>query len=209
MPLKSAILLLTGFCITTFATAQQKYKGVMVTKLGQTIQGEITVNLSESNAELIEIKSIEKTKTKGTKQTLTTTAKYNTGFIDHIVIKDATYYFRDIKIGYDEAFLKNVCVILVYGSLECGLFQTGDGTTTNSVAVKFPKASFNELASVDFNFYSNSENIPIQISDCETLVDKMIEKHETVTWSAKASREQRIQCFKNIISAYNKCELKN
>jgi hypothetical protein len=209
MPLKSILLLLTGFCIATFAIAQQKYKGVMVTKLGQTIQGEITVNLGGGNAELIEITSIQKTKSKKSKQMVTTTAKYNAGIIKHIIIKDTLYYFRDIKVGYDDALLMNVCTKLMYGTLDCGLFQVGDGIAVHSIAIKFPKASLNELASVDFDYYATSGSVAMRITDCKTLVDKMIEKDGSVTWTEQASREQRIQCFKNIISAYNKCELKN
>lgn len=209
MQLKTVVLLLVCAMATTLATAQQKYKGTMVTKLGQTLAGEITVNLQGANGELIEITSTEKTRSKGSKQTVTTTAKYNAGIIKYIIIKDTTYYFRDIKIGYDDAFMRNVCVNLVYGTLDCGLFQIGDGTANNAVAVKFPKASFSELASVDFDYYNSSGSVAMRIMDCKTLVDKMIANDETVTWAEKANREQRIQCFKNIIDAYNQCGLKN
>ncbi len=209
MLLKRFLLVLASFYITNLASAQQKYKGTMVTKLGQTLQGEITVNLQGTNDDLIEIKSTEKTKSKGAKQTTTTTAKYNAGIINHIIIKDTVYYFRDIKIGYADAFLKNVCVKLVYGTVDCGLFQIGDGSTTNAVAIKFPKASFSELASVDFEYYHTSSSVAMRITNCKTLVDKIIEKDVTVTWTEQANREQRIQCFKNIINAYNNCEVKN
>jgi hypothetical protein len=209
MQLKSIALIIICAMTTAMTTAQQKYKGTMVTKLGQTLQGEISVNLQGANGELIEIKIIEKNRSKGTKQILTTTAKYNAGVIKHIIIKDTIYFFRDIKTDYDDGFLQNVCVKLVYGTLDCGLFQIGDGTANNAVAVKFPKASLNELASVDFDYYNSSSSVAMRIMDCKTLVDKMIAKDEAVTWTEKASREQRIQCFKNIIDAYNKCEVKN
>ena len=68
--------------ITTFA--QQSYKGQMNLKLGQTFNGDITVNLGGANSELIEIKTTEKTKIKGGKQTLTTNAKYNVAIINNM-----------------------------------------------------------------------------------------------------------------------------
>lgn len=209
MQLKTIVLLLICAMATILATAQQKYKGTMVTKLGQTLQGEIMVNLQGANEELIEIKTTEKTKSKGAKQTVTTTAKYNAGIINHIIVKDTIFYFRDIKTGYDDAFMRNVCVKLVYGTINCGMFQVADGAANNAVAVKFPKASLSELASVDFDYYSSSGSVAMRIIDCKPLVDKMIAKDETVTWTEQANRKQRIECFKNIIDAYNKCEAKN
>jgi hypothetical protein len=48
----------------------------------------------------------------------------------------------------------------------------------------------------------------LSISDCKSLLDKMMANDETVSWTENATREQRFQRFKNIVDAYNKCELK-
>jgi hypothetical protein len=116
--------------------------------LGNEFKGRIKVNLAAANNELIEIETIEKTKVKGGKQTLITTAKYNVAIINNIIVDKQTYYFRDIQIGYNDTSLNNVCVKLIYGTLNCGIFQVGDGKEKNSIAIKFPKASFNELVSI-------------------------------------------------------------
>ncbi len=209
MKLKLTLLLICTACFASTGISQQKHKGTLYTKLGQELQGEITVNLNGDNAELIEISSVEKTKGKRSKQKINSSSKLNTAIIKHILIEGKVYYFRDIKIGYDDKMMKNVCVQLVYGTIDCGLFQAGDGTGENSIAVKFPKAPLSELASVDFEYYHTSASVPMRISDCKVLLSKMAEQDQAVTWTETNNREQRIQRFKNIISAYNDCGLKN
>ena len=95
-----------GFSVIAFG--QKKYNGTLFTKLGQEIKGEILLNLEGENNELIEIVSIEKTKGKGTKQTLTTSSKLNVAIIDHVLIHGKSFYFRDIKIDYDDKYTSNV-----------------------------------------------------------------------------------------------------
>ncbi len=209
MKLKLACLTITCFLITVTAAAQQSYKGIMNIKLAQKLQGEIMINLAGENEELIEIATTEKIKSRGQRQTITTSAKYNIAIISDIVIDKQTYYFRDIKIDYDDKFLHNVCVKLIYGTLKCGIFQVGDGTAKNNIAIKFPDASLSELASIDFDYYNSSQSVLMRISNCKTLLEKMMAKDETVTWTENATNEQRFQRFKNIVDAYNNCGVSN
>ena len=58
-----AVSLLPLLFSITLVNAQQKYKGKLVSKLGQEQSGEITINLDGSNNELIEITYSEQTKT--------------------------------------------------------------------------------------------------------------------------------------------------
>jgi hypothetical protein len=102
--------------------------------------------------------------------------------------------------------LKNVCVKLISGTIDCGLFQAGDGKPEHSVAIKFPKAPLSELASVDFEYYLSSASVPLRFSDCEQLVTKMADNNNSVTWTETTSRDQRILCFKNVIREYNNCK---
>lgn len=207
MKLKLTCLLAACLCITNFSKGQETYKGTLFTKLGQEIAGDIRINLQGTNAELIEISTTEKTKSKGTRQTLTTTSKLNTAIISRVVIKGETYYFRDIKIGYDEKFIKNVCVKLIFGTIQCGVFQSGDGTNLHSIAIKFPDEELSQLASVDFEYYNSSSSVAMQISKCKPLLEKMMAEDESVTWTEAVNREQRILRFKNIINDYNNCKI--
>lgn len=186
---------------------QSKYSGALFTKLGQEIKGEITVNLEGSNNELIEITSTEITKSKGKRQSITTTSKINVALIRHVTINDQIYYFRDIKIGYNDEYMRNVCVKLIWGKIDCGLFQFGDGTASHSISIKFPTEELSKLASVDFEYYHTSISVQMRISKCESLVEKMLVQNENVTWSESNSREQRISRIKNIITEYNGCKL--
>jgi hypothetical protein len=209
MKLKLACLTISCCLIAATTVAQQKYKAVMNTKFGQKMEGEIKMNLTGENEEMIEIASTEKTRSKGRKQTITTSAKYNVAIISNIVVDKQTYYFRDIRIGYDDKFLHNVCVKLIYGNMDCGIFQIGDLTTEHSIAIKFPKTNLSELASIDFDYYNSSQSVLMRIIDCKTLLEKMMAKDEAVSWNENATREQRFQRFKNIVDAYNKCTLPN
>jgi hypothetical protein len=209
MQLKSTLLLTTCFLIITLVNAQSSYKGILYSKLGQQFEGEITIKLKGSNTELIEVTNKEKRKQKGSRETITTSNKLNSALVSHILIEGKTYYLRDIKVGYDDKKLNNVCVQLILGTVDCGIFQYGEGTDTHSIAVKFPKAPLSELSSVDFDYYKTSASIPIQIFSCKPLFQKMKEKEETVTWTESSTREQRIERFKNIITAYNGCASNN
>jgi len=207
MKLKLICFLTVCLLITNFSEGQETYKGTLYSKLGQEITGEIKLNLQGANNDLIEISTTEKTKSKGNRQTLTTTSKLNTAIISHVNINGEKYYFRDIKIGYDEKFIKNACVKLILGTIQCGIFQSGDGNSENAIAIKFPDESLSQLVSVDFEFYNSSLSVAMRISKCKPLLEKMMAEDESVTWTEKASREQRIQRFKNIISDYNNCKL--
>ena len=100
-----------GFSVIAFG--QEKYNGTLFTKLGQEIKGEIKLNLDRSNDELIEVITVEKTKEKGTKQTLKTSIKINVSIIDHVDINGKSYYFRDIKTDYNDKLMINVSVQLI------------------------------------------------------------------------------------------------
>ena len=207
MKLKLPFLTFIVCGLSVIAFGQKKYNGTLFTKLGQEIKGEILLNLEGENNELIEIVSIEKTKGKGTKQTLTTSSKFNVAIIDHVVVNGTTYFFRNIKTNYDDKFIENACVQLIHGTITCGMFQSGDGSAMHSISVKFPNELLYILASVDFEYYNSSVSVPLRISNCKPLLDKMMGEDKSVTWAEDATRGKRIQCFKNIISDYNKCNV--
>jgi len=204
MLLKPYLLLACIICAAVISFAQKTYSGTLVTKLGQELEGEITVNLEGANGDLIKITTTEKSSNKGKKETLTTSVSYNTAIIKHIIVDSITYYFRTINTAYEKS-LKNVCVRLIYGTVNCGLFQSGDGTGQHSIAVKFPKSSFNELNSSEY-YDESSFTVAIQLSECKSLYKKIVNKDDTVSWTEKSSREQRIQAYKNIITEYNSCQ---
>lgn len=204
MLLKPYLLLACIICAAAISFAQKTNSGTLVTKLGQELEGEITVNLEGANGDLIKITTTEKSSNKGKKETLTTSVSYNTAIIKHIIVDSITYYFRTINTAYEKS-LKNVCVRLIYGTVNCGLFQSGDGTGQHSIAVKFPKSSFNELNSSEY-YDESSFTVAIQLSECKSLYKKIVNKDDTVSWTEKSSREQRIQAYKNIITEYNSCQ---
>jgi len=204
MLLKPYLLLACIICAAVISFAQKTYSGTLVTKLGQELEGEITVNLEGANGDLIKITTTEKSSNKGKKETITTSVSYNTAIIKHIIVDSITYYFRTINTAYEKS-LKNVCVRLIYGTVNCGLFQSGDGTGQHSIAVKFPKSSFNELNSSEY-YDESTFTVAIQLSECKSLYKKIVNKDDTVSWTEKSNREQRIQAYKNIITEYNSCQ---
>lgn len=193
----------------TLVNAQQKYKGKLVTKLGQEESGEITVNLDGSNNDLIEIAYSEQTKTKGkrkSKQTLSTSISLNVALIKHIIINDTTYYFRDVKYDYDDKYYTNVCVRLLEGTLNCGLFQQGRSRGTSNLSVKLPNSEFSKLAAVDFDYYKATLGWHIfAFGKCKTLRSKMEAKQSGYHWDDSATLEQRLTMWKSWIQEFNSC----
>lgn len=204
-------LLLTLLFSITQANAQQKYKGTLVSKLGQEQSGEITLNLDGSNNELIEISYSEQTKTKGkrkSKQSTSMSMKLNVALIKHITINDTTYYFRDIKYDYNDKYYMNVCVRLVEGTLNCGLFQQGRSAGTSNLSVKLPNSEFSKLAAIDFDYYKATLGWHIfAFGKCKTLRSKMEEKQPGYYWDDNATFEQRLSMWKSWIQEYNSCNI--
>jgi hypothetical protein len=205
----SILLPILFFCTSTTVIAQKKYDGIMFIKFDDKIEGTIKVNLDGPNDELIEVISTEKSPTKKGTKNSTSSNKINVAMIDYLLINGKKYYLRDIEIGFgDERYLRNVCVELIEGTLDCGIFQTGDGKKENSISVKLPREEYYNLASADFKFYANSSALPVYIGNCPVLLQKFTNDDPSVTWKDGAPREERIQKFKTIIKEYNECELK-
>ncbi|HEX4877604.1 MAG TPA: hypothetical protein VFV31_13090 [Chitinophagaceae bacterium] len=204
MNLKTFFLLTISISVSVFSFSQKTYTGTLVTKLGQELTGEITVNLQGANDDLIKIQSSATSKNKGTKETTSTTASFNTAIIKYIIIDNTTYYFRNINTEYGKS-INNVCVKLIAGTINCGIFECGDGKAPHSVAVKFPKSSMNELTSTDY-YDESSFTVAIQVGDCKSLYRKILDKDEAVSWTPTSTREQRIRAYRNIITEFNSCQ---
>lgn len=190
------------------AFSQQAYKGKLVSKLGGEQTGTITVNLDGANNELIEIETTEKPTSRKAgrkqKQSVTTSMKLNTAIISYIVINDTTYYFRDIKYDYNDKYQENVCVRLVAGTLNCGIFQTGRSTGDNNISVKLPKEEFSKLVSTEFDYYKETSGWHLMaFSNCKPLYNKIDTKEKGFIWQGAASPAERIAVWKNWIAAYN------
>ena len=179
-----AVSLLPLLFSITLVNAQQKYKGKLVSKLGQEQSGEITINLDGSNNELIEITYSEQTKTKGKRKSQQTTSmsmKLNVALIKHITINDTTYYFRDIKYDYNDKYY---------------------------LSVKLPNSELSKLAAIDFDYYKATLGWHIfAFSKCKTLRSKMEEKQPGYYWDDNATPEQRLAMWKSWIQEYNSCSL--
>ncbi|MBK6936058.1 MAG: hypothetical protein IPH18_03620 [Chitinophagaceae bacterium] len=197
----------------SLVNAQKKYQGKLVSKLGQEQSGEITVNLDGSNNELIEITYSEQTKTKGktkSQQTTSVSMKLNVALIKHITINDTIYYFRDIKYDYDDKYYLNVCVRLLEGTLNCGLFQQGRSTGTSNLSVKLPNSELSKLAAVDFDYYKATLGWHIfAFGKCKNLRSKMEEKLPGYYWNDDVTQEHRLVMWKSWIQEYNSCNIQS
>ena len=205
------IAMVTGLFSASVVSGQQKYNGTMITKMGKKETGIITVNLNGSNDELIEIAASEQTKTKGggkkTKETITSSMKLNVAFINSVIINDSTYYFRDIKYDYNDKYFMNVCVRLIKGTLDCGIFQRGNSKDQENIYIKLPNNDFSKLVSVDFDYYKATQGWHIMaFRECSSLRGKMEAKQPGYSWDDNTSREQRIGMWKNWIEEFNACK---
>ena len=212
MQVKYCSLLIIAFVFSVnYIFAQQKYKGIVVTKLGKEEKGMITVNLNGSNDELIEIETTEVTQSKGrgkkSKQTLTSSMKLNVAFIHHLIINDSTYYIRDIKYGYNDKYYMNVCVRLIAGTLDCGMFQNGKSTGNENLSVKLPNAEFSKLAATEFDYYKATSGWTIMaFGSCPELRSKMVSGQAGYKWDDNTAQEQRLAMWKKWIQEFNACK---
>lgn len=211
MKIKSFLLLSLAAFFSYYAVqAQTSYRGTLVTKMGSRETCTITVNLNGSNNELIgfvteEKKKVKKASTK-TKQTITSAAKLNVALISYIIINDTTYYFRDIKYDYNEKYHMNVCVRLVAGTLNCGIFQQGRSSGKDELSVKLPNNDFSKLVSVDFDYYKATLGWHIMaFGQCASLSSKMSAKQEGYYWDDSSSRGDRITMWEKWVEEFNAC----
>jgi hypothetical protein len=207
-----SLFLIAGIVICKSSFGQQKYKGTMITKMGQEQTGIIIVNLNGANNDLIEIETTEISRSKGggkrTKQTLTTSTKLNVALINRLIINDSTYYFRDVKYDYNDKYYMNVCVRLIAGTLNSGIFQHGKSTGMDNISIKLPNDEYSKLVSADFDYYKATLAWQIfAYGNCASLRSKMEEKAAGYTWDDKNSKESRIHMWKQWIMEYNACKL--
>jgi len=191
--------------------AQEKYEGVIVTKLGNKQKGLITLNLNGPNEELLEISFSDSKKNKfgnnKSSNAATTSIKLNVALINHIIIHDTIYYLRDIKYDYRSKYYMNTPVRLVEGTLDCGMFQTGRSTAQNTIAVKLPNDELSKLISIDFDYYKATQGWHIMAFDkCISLRSKMSNKEEGYKWDDNTPQEQRVTMWKNWIKEFNACK---
>lgn len=206
--MQKIFILLTLFFICCFSnvSAQKKYEGILFSKFGEAIKGDIKVNLDGANKDLIEVSTTVKTKTKRSKEVITTSSRINIAMIDYLLINGIKYYLRDIEIGYNEKYLRNACVTLLSGNLNCGIFQMGDGKKQHTIAFKFPKHDYSKLISVDFEYYSTSSTLLISLMACKPLKEKLVNKDSSISWEENATREERIKKFTTIVTEFNECK---
>lgn len=199
------------FFFSLRSSAQQTYQGTIVTKLDKQQKGTITVNLDGSNNELIPITYTEKTKSKSkgtkTKMQSTTTISLNVALIHHIIINDTTYYFRDVKYGYDEKKRMNVIVRLVSGTLNCGLFQEGRSNDPALLAAKLPKADFSQLVSTEFEYYKELSGWhAMAFSGCPALQEKIMNNEPGYVWDKPNDKTLQVDVWNKWIKEYNACK---
>jgi hypothetical protein len=197
--------------ISISVAGQQKYKGTIVTKMGDQQTGLITVNLAGENNEMILIEPIPSTKAKSKKnkssQTTGSSIKLNLALIHHIIINDTTYYFRDIKYDYQSKYHMNTCVRLIEGTLDCGYFQGGDASSPDYIAMKLPNDEFSKLVSINFDYYKATLGWHIMaFSKCASLKTKMEQHLAGYTWDDNNTTEQRLEMWRNWIKEYNGCK---
>jgi hypothetical protein len=197
--------------VSLSAAGQQKYKGTIVTKFGDQQTGLITVNLAGENDDLIRIETITegKSKSKKNKGTVTTgsSMKLNVALINHIVINDTTYYFRDIKYDYQSKYHMNTCVRLIEGTLDCGYFLGGDPSSPDNIAMKLPNDEYSKLVSINFDYYKATQGWHIMaFSNCASLKAKMTQHAAGYTWNDNNTTEERLAMWRNWIKEYNECK---
>lgn len=206
----SGLLLLSFLLSAAFSYGQEKYQGTVVTKLGIKQPGTITLNLNGPNNELIEIIPKEQTKknrNKKVKETVSSSFKLNVALINYIIINDTTWYLRDIKYDYKSKYYMNVCVRLIEGTLDCGIFQTGLSKEMENISIKLPNDEFSKLVSVDFDYYKATLGWHIMaFGKCPTLKTKMEGKQAGYTWDDNTSQSQRITMWKNWVREFNTCK---
>ena len=185
------------------ALGQQTYKCAVITKLGGKQQAVVTVNLNGDNDEMIQLSTVEKLKN----QKVTSTNKLNVALIREFIINDTTYYFRDIKYDYNSKYHYNACVRLIEGNLDCGLFQVGNTTSPDKMAVKLPNDEYSKLVAVDFDYYRATLGWQLMAySSCKSLADKMRNHTAGYSWNDSTPLIDRIAMWNNWIKEYNSCQ---
>ena len=209
----SRLLFLSMLC--TFSVliirGQEKYEGIIVTKLGGKQKGLITLNLNGPNNELLEISFSDSKKNKAgnnkSSNAATTSIKLNVALINHIIIHDSIYYLRDIKYDYASKYYMNTPVRLIEGTLDCGMFQTGRSTAQNTIAIKLPNDELSKLISADFDYYKATLGWHLMAFEkCLSLRSKMENKADGYKWDDNTPQEQRIMMWKNWIKEFNACK---
>ena len=119
-----------------------------------------------------------------------------------------TYYFRDVKYDYNEKYHRNVCVRLIAGDKNCGMFQSGQSKGTENIAVKLPNEEFSKLVSVEFDYYRETSGWHrMNFGKCQTIDDKMEKKEAGYSMDSQTTLAQRVDIWKKWIKEFNDCKV--
>lgn len=150
------VLILTCSALIQKGNAQQEVTGKISIKSGPTIAGDFAINLTGPNDNYITITGTaipsSRSRNTATPSKTPTTRTFSVDLIHHIVVNDTTYFLRDIKVGNDDKYEKNVAVTRIEGTLYCGIFQRARSAGNSNIAVKLPLKELSKLVSIDLEF---------------------------------------------------------
>ena len=100
-----------------------------------------------------------------------------------------------------------MCVRVIYGTLECGMFQTGRSKGNDGIAIKLPNNELSKLVSTEFDYYKATSGWhAMAFGKCESLQAKMIDEEIGYKWDDTTPLADRIAMWKNWITEFNNCK---
>lgn len=204
-------LLLPGF----YHASSQTYTGTMVLKFGGSYTGTISkLDLAGENKGLIyiETSSSSQTKSKGNKTSSTLTEKngYNPAIIKYLLIGDKTYYFKDLRLGYeDKDILSNCAVQLYFGKDSLAIYQWEGPDQKTGYYVCTPRFTdyAEDISHPKFDDDGFKHFSVIRFSRCEPLSRKIYSMEEGYFYTNDGGTplEQKLAVWKRIMLEYMQC----
>lgn len=202
------LLIIIVVCSSSFVVMKpKKYKGTVISVIN-TYEGEIKIDLSGPNKEMIEIQNATIVKRGFLNMTANTkSTSVNSMLVKQVIIDGTTYHMANLENGYKE-IIENACVTLVMGTDSLGLFQFKDDRDKVHFYVR--KTGENSMRNIEHeNFTSGSFIYLIGVSrmfqKCKELETKIKKKHEGYLFTEATTPEMRLELWKKLFTEYAAC----
>lgn len=199
MRLLIVVVLLSLSMVGFSKDKKEKHFGKVVSIMGN-YEGDIYINLSGENEEMIEIDlGTTKEKSKGSKKTVTSGINLNAKAIRSLTIDGVEYAIKDIEYEFSKQY-KNCCVIKDSANANTSLY-----VWKNKKGESFYTALFYGYRELRFLKLASSTNILLTLKGCDELKAKFRNREIGYTITEATTEAERVSIWQKLITESKDC----
>ncbi len=199
MRLLIVVVLLSLSMVGFSKDKKEKHFGKVVSIMGN-YEGDIYINLTGENEEMIEIDlGMVKEKSKGKKSTVSSEVSLNAKAIRSLMIDGVEYVIKDIEYEYNKLY-KNCCLVKNIHNAATSLF-----IWKNKQGVEQFTILFKGYREVKMLHLASTTNILFSLNGCDELKTKIRNKEQGYVITEATTEAERVSVWQKFITESADC----